>query len=110
MATRTDGITSQIKELRSEIMDRLDRIEGELTPMQKAIGVLKDRSDNEEQYCPMRVEIARAVNGNVEARRIADKALEVAQTNRLTLAGSGGLGGAIGAGLVWLAERLLQGT
>jgi len=89
--------------LKAELKAELKSLNISLNGIQTAIALLKERSDHTERTCPYRVEIARNANGIIEIRQdvrdtllVAQRAMEVAQDNRVKIAqliGSGVVGG-----------------
>jgi len=102
----TDRIQTQLESTNKHI----EVIEADVGAIKTCIALLQQQSSHSVEYCPMRVDIARATDGAASALAKADVAYEMARTNEVTLAKLGvaaGGGGAFGALLFAVASRLL---
>ena len=100
-------------------LQALASVKADVEQIKKVVLVLKYRSENEAENCPMRVDIARATNGASEARReareaetLAMQAVKAAQDNKVDLAKLGAAtagGGAVG-GLIFAIVNHLLGS
>ena len=77
-----------------------------LHEIKTSVAVLRERSDHATENCPQRVAIARNTNDVKAAHDCADKALLLAQNNRIKIAQMV-VSGAAGGGLVAIAQALL---
>jgi len=102
----------------SSMKTQLTVVEKTSQQTQTDVAILLERSDHAKENCPMRVDIARAGNGAMEARKdareasvLAMEAVKLAHVNEVGLAKIGiAAGGGIGIGgvLFALISRLLS--